>query len=89
MIIGIFYGFILLVLPALVCSYLAKRDNKNKVVFGRTIGYETSLQGGWFRRISPILEYEIDGKKYRCVMFSLSCEDTEQNRLEKRHGDYA
>ena len=52
-----------------------------KTVVAKVIGFEQNYNMSWYPQISPILEYEVDGKKYRCVMFLLTCEDTSENRL--------
>jgi len=60
---------------------LSNTKNPNeKEVKGTVIGFENT-PGQWYPGISPIISYEVNGKTYRCVMFTLQCEDTSQNRL--------
>jgi len=50
------------------------------LVLAKIIGYKP-FDNGLDNYISPILSYEIDGKEYRCVMYLLTMENTEQNKL--------
>ena len=50
-------------------------DKKQKTVLAHIIDFYKKGN-----TIYPVYSYELDGKKYRCVMCLLSCEDTKENR---------
>lgn len=69
----------LVILVVSVLLFMNQSKGTNKVQ-GTVIGFET-VNKSWTTVLVPILSYEVNGKKYRCVMHLLNCENTEQNKL--------
>jgi hypothetical protein len=80
---------IIIVAPVVgLILYESTLKNPNeKEVRATVIGFE-SVPNQWYPCISPILSYEVNGKKYRCVMYMLQCDDSYQNRLSYINKEY-
>ena len=80
--------FLMLLLCTLVGWVLSRLVRvKQNTIIGKTIGFEKQEYFG-HSYISPILNYEVNGVKYRCVYMLLYCEDTPANRQLYMNKEY-
>ena len=77
----LYFIFISIIVVGLLFLVNSKKASNKKIVKARIIGFVPSSAESIIRHISPVFSYVVNNKEYRCVMYLLTCEDTEQNRL--------